>query len=252
VSHGKLLPIPEPPESFSVDSDEDENTDDVQAELDIHEEVQQPSTSRDPPFCTSLYPSEPHKITESELNDLIRDLELPMNKAELLASRLQQWNLLDHFVKVTTFRTPNNDYDKLYQTEGELTVCNDIAGVIAAMNMRHVPEEIELFIDASKVSLKAVLLCNGNMLPSIPIAYIVHKQETYVKMENILLCVHYLKYEWHICDDLKVIAILLGLQKGYTKYCCFLCEWGNRAKVMHYKKRSWPERKSLTPGMKNV
>lgn len=38
-----------------------------------------------------------HKMTQGELNDLIRDLELPKNKAELLASRLQQWNFLHHF-----------------------------------------------------------------------------------------------------------------------------------------------------------
>ncbi|KDR11799.1 hypothetical protein L798_14178, partial [Zootermopsis nevadensis] len=211
-------------------------------ELDTHEEVQQPSTSRDPPFCTTLYPSEPQKIIESELNDLIKDLELP----KLLASRLQQWSLLDQSVKVTTFRTRNKNCDKFYQTEGELTVCKDVAGLMAAMNMRYVPEEWRLFIDAFKVSLKAVLLHNGNILPSIHIAYTVHKQETYAKMENILLGVHCQKYEWQICGDLKLIAILMGLQNGYTKYCCFLCEWDSRAQDMHYKKRSWPQREIIT------
>jgi hypothetical protein len=39
----------------------------------------------------SLDSSRPHNITETELNDLIRDLELPKNKTEFLASRLQQW-----------------------------------------------------------------------------------------------------------------------------------------------------------------
>jgi len=28
-----------------------------------------------------------------------------------------------------------------------------------------------------------------------------------------------------LCGDLKVIALLTGLQQGYTKYMCFLCEW---------------------------
>jgi hypothetical protein len=51
-------------------------------------EEQQPSTSRDPEFCPCLDSSKPHKITEIVLNNLIRNLELPKNKAELLASKL--------------------------------------------------------------------------------------------------------------------------------------------------------------------
>ena len=41
----------------------------------------------------------PHKLTQNELNDLVRDLELPKVKAELLASRMKQWKYLDEGVK---------------------------------------------------------------------------------------------------------------------------------------------------------
>jgi len=58
-------------------------------------EEQQPSASRHADYLPSTDSSN-RKITEGELNDLIRDLELPKNKAERLASRLQQWNLLHH------------------------------------------------------------------------------------------------------------------------------------------------------------
>jgi hypothetical protein len=44
----------------------------------------------------------------------------------------------------------------------------------------------------------------------------------------------------------------MGLQLGYTKYCCFLCEWDSRAKTLHYLKRDWLQRKSLKVGEKNV
>ena len=44
----------------------------------------------------------------------------------------------------------------------------------------------------------------------------------------------------------------MGIQLGYTKYCCFLCEWDSRAKTLHYLKRDWPWRKSLKVGEKNV
>ena len=52
-------------------------------------EEQQTSDSRDADYLPSTDSSN-HKITEDELNDLIRDIQLPKNKAELLPSRLQQ------------------------------------------------------------------------------------------------------------------------------------------------------------------
>ena len=42
------------------------------------------------------------------------------------------------------------------------------------------------------------------------------------------------------------------MQLGYTKYCCFLCEWDSRDKKNHYVNKLWPERTLLTTGEKNV
>lgn len=33
---------------------------------------------------------------------------------------------------------------------------------------------------------------------------------------------------FNICGDLNVIGILKGMQQGYTKFYCFLCEWDSR------------------------
>jgi len=52
----------------------------------------------DPDFQSPASGS-PHKLTQDELNDLVRDLELPKKKAELLASRMKQWKYLDEGVK---------------------------------------------------------------------------------------------------------------------------------------------------------
>jgi hypothetical protein len=101
-------------------------------------------------------------------------------------------------------------------------------------------------------SLKAVLLHKGNILPSIPLACAIHKKETYESMKEILSRMNYKTYQWHICGDLMVIAILMGLQKGYKKFCCFLCEWDSCAKSVHCCKENWPLHKSHTPGTKNV
>lgn len=51
---------------------------------------------------------------------------------------------------------------------------------------------------------------------------------------------------------MQVIALLLGLQGGYTKYPCFLCLWDSRADKEHYVKRDWKIRPGLQPGSHNV
>ena len=71
-------------------------------------------------------------------------------------------------------------------------------------------------------------------------------------MKILLEKIQYDKYCWIICCDLKVIALLMGLQLGYNKFCCFLCEWDSRDKKKHYIKKEWPKHESLMPGQKNV
>ena len=115
--------------------------------------------------------------------------------------------------------------------------------------MGHVsdPNDWRLFIDSSKRSLKAVLLHNGNELVSLPVAHSVRMKETYAVMQMLMTAHHYNDHKWLICGDLKMIAILLGLQSGYTKYPCFLCLWDSRADELHFSKKIWPERMNFTP-----
>ena len=64
--------------------------------------------------------------------------------------------------------------------------------------------------------------------------------------------IQYDEFKWKLRGDLKVVALLLGMQLGYTKYCCFLCKWDSRDKKNHYVNKLWPKRTSLTPEDKNV
>jgi hypothetical protein len=196
--------------------------------------------------------AEPHSITQSELNDLDRDLELPKGKAELLASRLQQWNLLNGNVKVSASRSRQKRLAHFFKKEGNCVACSDVDGPMTALNINHKSEEWRLFTDPSKSSLKAVLLHNGNVLPSIPVGYAVNMKESYDNMKLLLNCVNYKKYQWQLYGDLKVVAVLLGLQQGCTKFCCFLREWDSRAKTSHYKRRDRPSRQSLERGIKHL
>ena len=66
VPDGEELPIPVPPESYTLDSDDDHDDDQDSA-------GPEPSKSVDPDFDPSHSSPEPHLISQSELNDLVRD-----------------------------------------------------------------------------------------------------------------------------------------------------------------------------------
>jgi len=134
--------------------------------------------------------------------------------------------------------------------ERGLVAYTDIDGLMQTLN--HNPLDWRLFIDSSKLSLKAVLFHSGNTLPSIPVGNSVHNKESYENKKILMEAINYDNFKRQICGDLKVIALLLGLQQGFTKYCCFICEWDSRAQSLHYSRKYWPARKSLEPGIMNV
>jgi hypothetical protein len=45
-------------------------------------------------------------------------------------------------------------------------------------------------------------------------------KETYKSMKLLLGKIKYEEFKWKLCDILKVVALLLGMQLGYTEYCC--------------------------------
>ncbi|KAI6661498.1 hypothetical protein LOD99_13371 [Oopsacas minuta] len=97
VSHNVSLPIPTPT-LYEFDS--------------LSDDVDTLSYSMDDSSIGSEYVTEdsnlaPQTFTQGELNDLVRDLDLSKEKAELLASRLQQKNLLNKNVIVSHYRKRN-------------------------------------------------------------------------------------------------------------------------------------------------
>ena len=118
------------------------------------------------------------------------------------------------------------------------------------LNINHNPLDWRLFTDSSKLRIKAVLLHNNNTLPSIPVDHSV-RNKSYENAKILMETINYNKFKWQICGDLNVIALLLGLQ-GFTKYCCFMCEWDSRAWPLYDLRKDWPARKSLEPGIMDV
>ena len=160
--------------------------------------------------------------------------------------------MCQHCAPTSLYRKRHEDLIHFFKMEMGLVACIDINGLMQTLNINHNPLDWQLFIDSYKLSLKAVLLHNGNTLPSILVGHSVHNKELYEYTKILMEAINYGKFKWQICGDLKVIVLLLGLQKGFTKHCCFICEWDSRAQSLHYLRKFWPARKSLELGTMNV
>jgi hypothetical protein len=239
VLHSEEYPIPAPPPQQHSSEEENSNEDYSDDSDDV--EFDDPHASKDP-----------HFPKQAELDDLIRDLGLTISNAELLTSRLKEWNLLDPSCKSSVYRKRHHQFASFFSVDDSLCYCSDISGLFEQIGMEHDSSQWRLFIDSSSRSLKAVLLHNGNHYPSIPVAHSVQMKEDYTNVKHLLGKINYEHYKWDVCGDFKMLGFLLGLQGGYTKYSCFLCLWDSRATDQHYNKKEWPVRDELVPGRHNV
>jgi hypothetical protein len=98
--------------------------------------------------------TDPHLITQAELNDLFLDLVLLKTKAQLFGSQLQQWNLMEKCMKVSFYRKRQSNTAKYFTMDGDLVKCNEFCGLMEELQQAH--EQWRIFIDSSKISLKAV------------------------------------------------------------------------------------------------
>ena len=96
VPHTEDLPVPVPMQLYILDSDGEPT--------EKREKTSRPPKSTDADFTADLEFNELHRITQRELNNIIRDLDLPKSKAELLGSRLQQWNLSKKNFRIFVYR----------------------------------------------------------------------------------------------------------------------------------------------------
>jgi hypothetical protein len=63
--------------------------------------------------------------------------------------------------------------------DGDLVSANNIQELMEEFQFEHTSGQWRLFIYSSKVSLKAVLLHNGNKLPSVTLVGAVHMRQTF-------------------------------------------------------------------------
>ena len=146
----------------------------------IIDDVESPDDSRDEDFIKS---KPLQTFNQEELNDLVRDLALSKAASELLASRLHQRNLLSPLTKISYYRDREQGFLPYFAQRENCVYCCDIEGLLKELGLKtNDADEWRLFIDSSKRSLKVVLLHNGNLFDSIPLA---HSGTLREKYENI-------------------------------------------------------------------
>ena len=105
--------------------------------------------------------------------------------------------------------------------DGDLVHWNNIQELTEELQLECPSGQWRLFIDSSKASLKAVLLHNGSKFPCVQLAHAVHMEETYEKLQVLLQKIRFEEHRWSIFADVKVVAMLMVKQGGYTKFCSF-------------------------------
>ena len=99
---------------------------------------------------------------------------------------------------VSVYRKRHEDLVHFVRMERGLVACTDIDGLMQTLSINHNPLDCRLCTDSSKLGLKAVLLHNGNTLPSIPVGYSVYNKESYENMNILMEAINYDKFKWQI------------------------------------------------------
>ena len=114
---------------------------------------------------------QPKLFNQAELYDLVRDLNLPKSFALILGSRLKANRMLSTDTTFAWHKHRESEYIRIFTMENSLIYCVDIQGLIEKLGTVYNPSDWLLFIDATKSSLKAVLLHNTNQFAFIPLAH---------------------------------------------------------------------------------
>ena len=77
-------------------------------------------------------------------------------------------------------------FKDFFSQEDSVVFCNDVCSVVEVLGHEYNTDQWRLFIDSSKVSLKVVLLHDGNRFPPVPLAHATNKKESYESMKLLL------------------------------------------------------------------
>ena len=153
----------------------------------------------------------PKQSKQEEVSDMMRDINLPKEAAETLASRLKDKNCLRTGTSITFYRMSEKELLTYFSEEEELVYCNSIKGLLLKMGVpEYRAQEWRLFIDSLKRSLKCVLLHNGNRYASLPIGHSIKLKEDYNNIKTVLQKLDYDFHQCLICVALKMANFCLA------------------------------------------
>lgn len=248
VEHNKISP---PLNAF--ENPEQQPNDELFMDIDLQDmpsTIEQRSTSSEYVPPRSVH-TNPILVNQSYLNHMSRKLELSQRKSATLATLLKNNNLLDADVTISSQKNRQAEFKPFFETENSFSFCSNIHGLMEALHIDYDVNDWRLFIDASKSGLKAVLLHNDNVYMPVPVGYSRVLKETYASMKLIFDKINYNEHNWDVSGDLKVVALIMGLQLGRTRNSCFICTWISTAKIDHYN-ATWEKRSSYEIGAMNV
>jgi hypothetical protein len=118
--HGLEVPVPQPTEILEDASTNSSDSGGDDKEFQCHTEGQSPQL-----------------FTQSELKDVIRDLGLPKEKAELLGSRLKENNLLAAGTSMYWYRSREQEFTSYFSQDGDLVYCFNIHGLMEQFSIEY-------------------------------------------------------------------------------------------------------------------
>ena len=92
------------------------------------------------------------QFNQSKLNDLVRDLDLSEQAAEILASRLNEKHVLHSSAKVSFYRKRDEFFLPYFKEEKQLVYCDNVSGLLSELGIpSYNPEEWRLFFGQPQV-----------------------------------------------------------------------------------------------------
>jgi len=132
VPHTAELPVPKPPTDMTSSDSESSDEDVGQANSNM---------DCDPTFAGACSSSEPHLLTQGDLNDIARDLNLSKKQAEILVSRLKGWNLLRQDTNVCLYCLHHDEFKDYFSMEDGVLLCNDVCSVMEVLGHEYNPHQ---------------------------------------------------------------------------------------------------------------